>query len=82
MKALPHLKAYVRLVSAYPEMIKIHDSFIINPEVTMYQYAPVKFLAAAPGGEKERSSQVCSQNWQGTGISETEAEAIKRGRLP
>ena len=50
MKALPHLKAYCRLVSAQPEMLKLHDSFIINPETTKHQYAPVKFLAAAAGG--------------------------------
>ena len=33
MKPLPHLTVYCRLVSARPEMLKIHDSFIINPEV-------------------------------------------------
>jgi hypothetical protein len=50
MKALPHLKTYCRLVSAQPEMLKIHDSFIINPDTTKYQYAPVTFLAAAARG--------------------------------
>ena len=33
MKPLAHLIVYCRLVPARPEMLKLHDSFIINPEV-------------------------------------------------